>query len=215
MRQGVHREYFGFVAMIEWHIQSRAHVCQVSGRHFTDGETYHTVLIASKVGFERIDLCAQAFRDSGAEILARPGLVSHWKGTYEPPPAVPPEAIRKDDAESLLRKLLEKHDGKYAAVSYILAVMLERKRILRVKAQSREGGRRVFIYEHPKSGDLFTIADPDLQLAQLETVQHDLSRLLEHGLPPEEEVALVPVLADGPTEEPFNPPSEISTLAPI
>jgi len=94
--------------MIEWHIQSRAHACQVSGRQFTDGETYHTVLRDTKSGFERIDLCAQAFRESGGEILSRPGIVSHWKGTYEAPPPVPPEAIRKDDAESLLRKLIEK-----------------------------------------------------------------------------------------------------------
>jgi hypothetical protein len=195
--------------MIEWHIQSRAHVCQVTGHPFKDGEAYHTVLIDTKSGFERIDLCARAFKESGTDILARPGLVSHWKGVYEAPPPVAPEAIRKDDAESLLRKLVEKADEQYAAVTYILAVMLERKRVLRVKAQSREGGRRLFVYEHPKSGDLFTIADPDLQLAQLEQVQHDVSRLLEHGLPVEESMVL-----SEPMEEPFNPPSDIVTLAP-
>ena len=46
-----------------------------------------------------------------------------------PPPA--PEAIRKENAESLLRKLMERGDPRFSAASYILAVVLERKRLLK------------------------------------------------------------------------------------
>jgi hypothetical protein len=200
-------------SMIEWHIQSRAHACRLSGRQFHDGETYHTLLLDTKAGFERMDLCVEAFKESAAELLAKANLVSHWKGVYEAPPPVPPDAIRKDDAESLLRKLLERHEERHAAAAYILAVMLERKRILRVKGQSRDNGRRIFIYEHPKSGDLFTIADPDLQLNQLAAVQCDVANLLEHGLP--DEAPAVPSVTAEPMEEPFNAPSEIPSLAPL
>lgn len=112
--------------MIEWHIQSRAHACKLSGRQFHDGETYHTLLLDTKAGFERMDLCVDAFKESAAELLAKVNLVSHWKGVYEAPPPVPPDAIRKDDAESLLRKLLERREERHSAVAYILAVMLER-----------------------------------------------------------------------------------------
>ena len=70
------------------------------------------------------------------------------------------------------------------AAGYILAVMLERKRLLKVKEQLVRDGKRVFVYEHPKTGDLFTIVDPDLQLNQLEEVQRDVAALLEHGLNP-------------------------------
>lgn len=198
--------------MIEWHIQSRAHACQQSGRQFHDGETYHTLLLDTKAGFERMDLCVEAFKESGTELLSKANLVSHWKGVYEAPPPVPPDAIRKDDAESLLRKLLERREERHAAAAYILAVMLERKRILRVKGQSRDNGRRIFVYEHPKSGDLFSIADPDLQLNQLEAVQCDVANLLEHGL--KDEMTAVAAAVPEPTEEPFNAPSEISSLAP-
>jgi hypothetical protein len=200
-------------SMIEWHIQSRAHACRLSGRQFHDGETYHTLLLDTKAGFERMDLCVDAFKESAAELLAKANLVSHWKGVYEAPPPVPPDAIRKDDAESLLRKLLERHEERHAAAAYILAVMLERKRILRVKGQSRDNGRRIFIYEHPKSGDLFTLVDPDLQLNQLAAVQCDVANLLEHGLP--DEAPAVPSVTAEPTEEPFNAPSEIPSLAPL
>jgi hypothetical protein len=79
--------------MIEWHIQSRAHACQQSGRQFHDGETYHTLLLDTKAGFERMDLCVEAFKESGAELLAKANLVSHWKGIYEAPPPVPPLSL--------------------------------------------------------------------------------------------------------------------------
>jgi hypothetical protein len=60
--------------------------------------------------------------------------------------------------------------------------MLERKRLLKVKEQLVRDGQRVFIYEQPKTGDIFTITDPDLHLNQLQQVQHDVGHLLEHGL---------------------------------
>lgn len=199
--------------MIEWNIQSRGHVCAITGRTFADQESYYTVLLEQRHGFERMDLCAEAWKTDGAEVLARPNLVSHWRGIYEAPPAVAPEAIAKDDAESLLRKMLERGDPSLGAACYILAVMLERKRILKVKTQVREGGRRVFVYEHGRSGDLFTIRDPDLQLDQLEDVQRQVGDLLVHGLdgPPPEPG---PVASSDPVEEPFNAPSEVSSLAP-
>ena len=62
--------------------------------------------------------------------------------------------------------------------------MLERKRILKVKEQIKRDGKRIFIYEQPKTGDIFTIADPDFRLDQLEAVQRDVAQLLEHGLNP-------------------------------
>jgi hypothetical protein len=113
----------------------------------------------------------------------RKGFVSHWRGLFEVPEAAP-EPIRKDTAESLLRQLVERGDPQYLPATYILAVMLERKRILKVKGQSEREGRRVFHYEHPRSGDLFTVVDPQLQLDQLEAVQRSVAALLEHGLAP-------------------------------
>jgi len=62
-----------------------------------------------------------------------------------------------------------------------------RKRVLKVKEQLMRQGQRVFLYEQPATGDLFTIIDPNLQLNQLEQVQHDVAALLEHGLNPVEQ----------------------------
>jgi len=173
--------------MTDWNIQSRAHACQACAKPFADKQAYHTLLFDEKQDFSRLDICEacwQAQFSQGA--TQRKGFVSYWQGIYELPPAVP-DPIQKENAESLLRKIIELQDAKYAAAGYILAVMLERKRLLKVKEQFMREGQRVFIYEQPKSGDVFTIADPNLQLDQLDEVQRQVAELLERGFdaPPE------------------------------
>jgi len=168
--------------MNEWNIQSRGHACLSCHTAFTDKQVYHTILFDEKRDFLRTDVCQKCWDAQFTESRDRKGFISCWHGEYHaPPPQV--DAIHKGDAEALLRKLVEVNDPKHAAASYILAVMLERKRILKVKEQIRTEGKRIFIYEQPKTGDVFTIPDPDLQLNQLEEVQRDVAQLLEHGLP--------------------------------
>ena len=172
-------------AMNDWNIQSRAHACRNCGKGFADQQLYHTLLLDLRHEIQRLDVCDacwQAEHHEGAR--DRKGFISHWQGVYEVPAAAPPEAIQKESAESLLRHMIELNQPEHAASSYILAVMLERKRILKVKEQFRREGHRVFVYEHAKSGDVFTIPDPDLHLNQLEAVQRDVAHLLEHGLTP-------------------------------
>lgn len=128
-------------------------------------------------------------------------------GVYEPPPTAPPDPIQKETAETLLRKLIERNDPEHAGAVFILAVMLERKRILKAKAETAESGRRVLVYEHARTGDVFTVPDPGLQLDQLEAVQHDVALLLERGLPAEAPAAS-PEPAPVPTE--LAPPDAFS-----
>ncbi|HMJ90061.1 MAG TPA: hypothetical protein VK530_09605 [Candidatus Acidoferrum sp.] len=169
--------------MNEWNIQSRGHACQSCQNTFEDKQVYHTILFDEKRDFLRTDVCQKCWNEQYQEARDRKGFISHWHGEYQAPPAAPVEAIGKSDAESLLRKLVELNDPRHAAASFILAVMLERKRLLKVKEHLKVDGKRIFVYEHPKTGDVFTIPDPELQLNQLEAVQHDVANLLEHGLP--------------------------------
>jgi hypothetical protein len=169
--------------MNEWNIQSRAHACEACAQPFADRQPYHTVLADQPPELRRMDICESCWQKQGAAVRTPTGFISHWQGVYEaPPPVVDP--IQKDTAESLLRKLIELNDPKNIPAGYILAVMLERKRILKVKEQLQRDGQRVFVYEQPKTGDIFTIVDPALRLDQLEQVQHDVAALLEHGLNP-------------------------------
>jgi len=198
--------------MNEWNIQSRSRVCQACERGFADKQPYHTVLIEEKQQYHRLDICPACwesqYREGASE---RKGFISQWQGIYHAPPAAPVEAIQKESAESLLRKLIEANDPKHGPVCYILAVMLERKRILKVKEQIQGESGRVFIYEHARTGDVFTIADPNLQLDQLEEVQRDTAQLLAHGLnPPPADSA--PIAAPAAEPEPSTTPAPAESL---
>jgi hypothetical protein len=192
--------------MNEWNIQSRAHGCQSCEKHFADKQPYHTILLDLKHEIQRRDLCESCWKqEHGEGATERKGFISHWQGVYEAPPPAPPEPIQKENAETLLRKIMESNDARYAAASYILAAMLERKRILKVKEQIEREGQRIFIYEHSKTGDVFTIPDADRQLSD-EAVQRDVAALLEHGLNP-------PVPAQGASASAAGP-EEIPSMAP-
>jgi hypothetical protein len=182
--------------MNEWNIQSRAHACEVCAQPFADKQPYHTLLFDQPPELRRSDVCDVCAQNDG-DARNRAGFVSHWVGIYEAPAPVV-DAIQKETAETVLRKLIEQNDPRYAPAAFILAVMLERKRILKVKEQLVRDGQRVLVYEQPKTGDIFTIADPDLRLDQLEEVQRDVAMLLENGLNPPVPAAEDPV----PTAEP-------------
>ena len=195
--------------MIEWNIQARAHACQACAKTFADKEPFHTLLFDQRHGYDRLDVCEACWKSQYSQgATDRKGFISHWQSVYLVPPAAPPDAIQKDTAETLLRKLVERNEPEHAAARYILAVMLERKRILKVKAQFSEEGRRVFIYEYPKTGDLFNIADPNLQLDQLEEVQRDVAQLLEHGLDPAPSVETPASASASPVEAPVTEPEQ-------
>lgn len=195
--------------MAEWNIRSRAHACQTCGRAFKAQEALHTILYDDHQEYHRLDVCEACWQAEHAQgSNHRRGFISHWETRFEPPPATPPDPIQRESAESLLRSLLERPDPRHAGAVYVLAVMLERKRLLKPKATTTEADRRVLVYEHTGTGEVLTILDPALQLDQLEAVQHDVAVLMEHGLPPEPAAAPSTEIPPSPDASPASPAAD-------
>jgi hypothetical protein len=163
----------------EWPIKHRADACARTQRPFQPGEQFYTLLFREGDGFRREDLSEEAWTQRNENI--RP--FSFWKARYEPPAAAPPEALAKEGAEELLRRLLAENNLANANASYVLAVMLERKRVLKQVKTEQTDDRPVLIYEHAKSGDVFIVPDARLRLDELEHVQHEVSQLLKNATP--------------------------------
>jgi hypothetical protein len=162
--------------MTEWDIQPRADACTACQKPFASKQAYHTLLHMDASGYARRDLCSTCFASA-----ARDGVISYWQGEYKLPPPPPPEPIQRETAETLLRKLVESTDPSHEAARYILAVMLERKRIFRHRDTVREDdGSTLLVYEHARTGESFTIPDPKLRLDQLARVQEEVTALLHH-----------------------------------
>ncbi len=161
----------------DWPIKHRADSCSVTNRPFEPGEQFYTLLFREGGGYRREDLSEEAWATRNENILP----FSFWKTRYEPPPAAPPEPLAKESAEELLRRLLGENAQPNAC--YVLAAMLERKRLLKqVKTETTENGR-VLIYEHAKSGDVFLVPDVALRLDELESVQTEVAQLLKDASP--------------------------------
>ncbi len=156
----------------EWPIKHRADTCAVTHRAFVEGEQFYTLLFREGNGFRREDLSEEAWSSRNENI--RP--FSFWKTRYELPPPAPPEPLAKENAEELLRRLLAENAQPNAC--YVLALMLERKRVLKpVKTEEAESGA-VLVYEHAKSGDVFIVPNVPLRLDELEAVQTEVAQLL-------------------------------------
>ena len=166
----------------DWTIHARGDCCDVTGRPFADGETFYTLLYRDPRGdtFSRRDVSAE-----GRKILRADPPSSapfcFWRSKFAPPPPPAPETLPKADAELLLRRYLTGSRPEHARAAYILALMLERKRLLRPTGDRPDEAtnRRLLFYEHAKTGETFVVVDPGLRLDQIEEVQHEVADLLK------------------------------------
>jgi hypothetical protein len=167
----------------EWSIQPRAERCAVTGQPFGDGEYFYTVLYDEKTGFRREDLSEKAWQERTSRRGAEP--FSFWRAKFEVPPPTVANALKKETAEELLRRYMAEETAQHGNARYILALMLERKRLLKqIDTKMTEQGERALIYEHTKSGEVFLIPDPQLRLDQMADVQAQVAELLSHSAAP-------------------------------
>src|SRR5262245_32954212 len=136
----------------EWSIQSRSDRCAATGEPFADGQFYYALLFDEKTGYRREDISDAAWK-------ARPGdspkPYSFWRAKYEAPPPAPPEPLAKQTAEDLLRSYMAEQTTHHTHARYILALMLERKKLLKeVEVKRGDDGSITRIYEHAKTGEV-------------------------------------------------------------
>ena len=161
----------------EWNIRSRGHECSICGKPLEDRSLVVSALREREgSGFARFDChttgCKGTTRDWEP--------FSQWDGVYlAPVKEEKKEALKKEDAGELFRHLMTLDDPAMKNVVYVLAVMLERSKILVERdAKSQENGTILRIYENRKSGETYLVVDPRLRLENLSEVQQQVVALL-------------------------------------
>ena len=89
----------------DWDIKPRAAVCGKCQASFADRQEYVSRLTFGSEGYVRLDCCEACWNEANRT----PQDISVWHGIFEMPPPTPPEALKKETAESLLRTLIENH----------------------------------------------------------------------------------------------------------
>jgi len=156
-----------------WKVKKSAKACRKCGEAFQDKQRIFSRLLYNEGEYIREDYCEKCWdpKDTG---------LSSWKTLFILPLPPSEEPVKKENAESLLRKLMKEEDETNLNTIYILAVMLERKKILVERdVQHRKDGVKIRFYEHRVTGESFMIPDPELKLADLEKVQEEVVKLLD------------------------------------
>lgn len=155
-----------------WSVRKCSTGCAGCEKEFADKEPIVSRLSFEQGEYVREDFCEACWKKS------EPGL-SSWKTQYLIPPPPAEEPVKKENAESLLRKLMAKENEEDFNAIFILTVMLERKKILVERdVKSTDDGRKLRVYEHKKTNESFAVIDPQLKLDELEKVQEEVVVLL-------------------------------------
>lgn len=164
-----------------WHVRSRGRECASTQRPFTDGETIVTALFPDpeSSGYLRRDYGVEGWathQESGEAPF------SFWRTVYTAAPNNEAAlAAEKLSAEEILQRLVEEDEDHTENARFILAVMLERQKLLRETDSQRTPTGIVRVYEHRKTGEVFIVKDPDIPLSQIEAVQNEVFILLENN----------------------------------
>ena len=160
----------------EWNIRSRGHVCSFCQKPLVDKSPVVSALRETLGGYERFDCHPECWKAAERDWVP----FSQWDGVYlAPVKEEKKEPLKKEDAGELLRQLVTLDDPAMKNVVYVLAVMLERSKILVERdAKALEDGSIRRVYEDRKQGDTFVILDPRLRLENLSEVQQQVVALL-------------------------------------
>jgi len=161
-----------------WHIRSRGRECAASQRPFVAGETIVTALFPDpeSSGYLRRDYCLEAWNDLPPEAAAP---FSHWRTIHTAQVGDKSQHPEREQPEEILRRMVEEDQDHTENTRYILAVMLERKRILRETDTQRTPTGILRIYENRKTGEVYIVKDPDIPLDQVDALQQEVLLLLE------------------------------------
>lgn len=155
-----------------WNIKKISSNCHKSDELFMDNEEIVSELIFENGILERRDYKYKHYEVNEENI-------SSWKTIfYIPKPKE--EIIKQDSIEDILRKKLSLENDDSINLIFILAIMLERKKILIEKSVGyNQENKKIRVYEHKKTKESFIIIDPELSLSEIEPLKEEVSDLLD------------------------------------
>ena len=162
----------------QWNLARRSHRCAKLDRPFVEDEPVYTAVYIDEETdqFERADYCEEGWN----RLKDGRTPFSSWKSPYVPPPPpdAKPDVVEKENPEDLLRRLLEENSPATINARFILAIMLERKRVFEQTDTQEEGDQLIRVYRQKKTDEIYLVEDPKLHLDELTSVQTEVLELL-------------------------------------
>jgi len=163
--------------MDDWKLPTGAGRCSACASELQVGQSVTSVIRLAATGPGRQDLCA-----SCGQSVAGEADVFFWRRRR------PEESARRAIVDyamlrELFTRLLERQGELYARLSYLIALVLIRKRHLRLVAFEQRAGREVMLVTRAAGESAIEVPAPYLTPDDMLSVREHLNRLLQADLP--------------------------------
>ena len=164
---------------MEWKITKAQHLCAGCAREIAVGESFCSWIDLSEhepVRFDSCDACfaAQKWPDR-----------IYWRTRRQVPPAKPKkldyERLR-DIFLKMLEKVREQPSENYRDLTYLMGLLLLRKRFYKLKAFETQDGRDVLVLAQPKTDVILTLDAPLLSEERVGVLRAKLAQLLDGAI---------------------------------
>jgi hypothetical protein len=167
--------------MREWNIHRRDERCAGCERVFADGEHHFSALhlapAGSPEGFAREDRCATCFEG----VADRADTLVYWRTEHRARERRG-LAIDFDSIERLFLALAGRAEARLAELQYLLALLLLRKKRLKLVRVVRAEGSERLVLRPARRTDELEVAVFDLTPARAEELRRDLERVFDGEL---------------------------------
>jgi hypothetical protein len=158
--------------MTEYQIQPNTRRCCASGRELQPGERYYGVLLEEGGKFVRKDYSVEAWPGPPE------GAFSFWMGRLAPPQGKRRQPIDDEMLMDCFQRLEGQLEPSRVRFRYVVALLLMRRRRLRIERTQHEDGQEVLTMRCTRSGARHAVVNPDLTDEELTTVQDDVFQAL-------------------------------------
>jgi len=160
----------------DWRIGKKGRACAGCGAAFPYDVPFHSAIYLEKEGFLRRDLCAACFGANPASPF------SQWVAVI-PKPEPRKRVFDLGLAAEFLRRLAAEGDPARAPLAHLLALLLVRKRLIRLSDLPGDGPPRARVEFHDGREPL-EIPAPRLSEDDVPSLREELGRLLDLGAEP-------------------------------
>lgn len=157
--------------MIDFEVQRCTRHCAVTGRELKPGEVFYSVLIPDQEGWRRMDYSLEAWHGPPDECIA-------WWRTQLPTASQKRQWAPGEVMIRWFEELADRPDQ--ADVRYVLALLMVRRRILRLEGSRRaENGTEILTLFCPRNDNTYEVPAVIPSEDRLQQIEEQMTALLE------------------------------------
>lgn len=156
----------------QWQMPRRSDACAACGRSFEPGELIQAFLYEVPEGYQRLDLCENCAPPPA------PTAIGSWKTRRPEPTAPPAPSFDRAAIYRLFEQLADAETPEKRQLRFLLALLLWRKKVLRLERSERTGDGELWHFTAPRAGQTHVVARPELNAERLDDLEKQLEQLL-------------------------------------